>query len=100
MEKNKQTTLYNERRWLNESATSSSGSVVCYNGVCFEENEKEPYELLFCEIADCHVKARLHKTIFESREQFIVKMELLRDSIDSFINHLKKQDNGKEIQGI
>ena len=89
MEKNKQTTLYNERRWLNESTTSSSGSIVCYHGVCHEENDKEPYELLFCEIADCHVKTRLHKTIFEGKEEFINKLQNLHDEIGKFIKHLK-----------
>lgn len=94
MGRNKQRTLYNERRWLNEPTISSSGSVVCYHGFCLDEDDEDPYELLFCEIADCHYKVRIHKAVFESRQQFIVKMELLKDSIDSFINHLKKQDNG------
>ena len=41
------------------------------------------------EIADCHGKVHLHKTDNDTTEQFIEKMEALRNVIDEFIAHLR-----------
>ena len=87
----KSTTLYNTRTWLNELSSPSTGSVVCYHGIQEYPDEKEPYENLFLEISDCHVKARLHKTIHESKNDFINKLKDLRGSITDFIYHLEKE---------
>lgn len=87
----KEKTLYNKRIWLNDETTPSTGSVVAYHGISdnfFKENEKN--ENLFIEIADCHSKARLHKTIYETREQFINKLRLLNSEIENFIKYLEK----------
>ena len=89
--KKKSTTLYNTRKWLNELDTPSTGSVVCYHGIQEYPDEKEPYENLFLEVADCNVKARLHKTIHETKEDFINKLKDLRASITMFIEHLENE---------
>lgn len=85
-------TLYNKREWLNNLDTPSSGSVVCYHGISKYEEEKNNFEQLFLEIADCHYKIRLHKTVFETKQQFIDKLERLQTEIDLFIKHLKKNE--------
>ena len=92
MKRNRQDVFYNKRTWLNDPFSSSSGSIVCYHGFNEEETEEKPYELLFCEISDCHVKARLHKTVFESRKRFTDKMIRLRNELDAFINYLKEHE--------
>lgn len=83
-----QKVLYKTSQWLNEDATSSTGSIVCCHTVYTDE--KEQYESIFTEIADCHVKARLHKSQYESKQQFINKLELLQEEIEKFIRYLKK----------
>lgn len=91
MENNTQETYYNRRIWLNENISPSTGSIVCYHGVAKYPEDKEPFENMFIEISDCHVKARLHKTQFENKNQFIGKLRELRLEITRFIDHLEKE---------
>lgn len=88
MENNEQKVLYKSCSWLNDETTSSTGSVVCCHTLYTED--KESYESMFVEVSDCHVKARLHKTQFENKEQFINKLQNLYNEIGKFIEHLKK----------
>jgi len=41
------------------------------------------------EISDCHNKVRLHCSQKDTLEEFIKKMEMLRNVIDEFVTHLK-----------
>jgi hypothetical protein len=79
--------MYNRRTWLNPLKSDSTGSVVAFNGDITYKGEL--IEEMFLEISDCKNKLRLHITSDESKEDFIRKMELLRDEINMFINHLK-----------
>lgn len=83
-------TFYKTQTWLNDINSPSTGSVVCYHGLCKYSDEKDDWESIFLEISDCHSKSRLHRSNFDNKEDFIKKMELLRDDIDKFINHLKE----------
>ena len=92
-EKFSKITYYSSRAWLNHPNSPSTGSVVCYDGIWPEnpksaESETSPH--VYCEIADCHMKVRLHQSHQDSREDFIEKMKLLREEIDKFITHLEK----------
>lgn len=80
--------FYNKRTWLNSNKTPSTGSVVAFHGRAKYPEDKEPFENMFLEVSDCHVKARLHKTIFETREEFINKLRVLKHQIEQFIEHL------------
>lgn len=71
---------YSNRVWLNPHGHSSTGSVVAFHGEA---------SWIFLEIADCRGKVRLHKTDNDTTEQFIEKMEALRNVIDEFIAHLR-----------
>lgn len=64
----------------------------------FVRNDKEEWRSTFLELSDCYGKARLHKASYDSMEDFIGKMKLLRNEIDSFINYLEKEEqNEKKI---
>ena len=83
---------YSERQWLNPDSHPSTGSVVAYRGeASWLDGEGKPGELTMLEIADCHGKVRLHQTEKDSLVDFISKMELLRDMVDSFIVHLRSE---------
>ena len=80
--------MYSKRVWLNKDNSPSTGSVVAYQGpIAYGHDEKE--EAIFLEIASCHDKIRLHHTTIDTMQDFIEKMELLRNTIDNFITHLK-----------
>lgn len=96
MNDNESIVHYNRRTWLNNDNTSSTGSVVCCHSTVKYPEDKESYESIFCEIADCHVKARLHKTQFETRKQFLNKLKYLRLELSRFIDHLEEYENHPE----
>ena len=81
--------LYNKRVWLNPSETSiATGAVtLCSSILTDEKGEEEEYH--FCEIDDCYHKVKLHQMIYDSREDFIKKMKLLRKELDSYIEFLE-----------
>ena len=43
----------------------------------------------FIEVADCQVKARLHRTVEDSAEVFIEKVKKMRNSLNDYIEHLE-----------
>lgn len=79
---------YNKRTWLNAESSDSTGSIVAFNGKV-NSYDKGELDWTFLEISDCQTKIRLHRTIDDSKEDFISKMELLKNEIQLFINHLK-----------
>ena len=79
---------YCKREWLNSDLNPSTGSVVAYHGDAFWNKDDEQDIMTFLELADCHDKIRLHKTDYDKMEDFIKKMEKLRNVIDDFIIHL------------
>lgn len=78
-------TLYCNRVWVNPDDSAATGSIVCYDG--FIDNEP----VSFMEIGSCHSKARLHMYKDSNPEEFIDKLELVRNEIDKFIKHLKSK---------
>ena len=88
--------MYSRRVWLNDENSPSTGSIVVFDG--FVRNDKEGWRSTFLELSDCYGKARLHKASYDSMEDFIEKMKLLRNEIDSFIDDLEKEEHDeKEI---
>lgn len=76
------------REFLNDPLSPSTGSVVAYDG---PDPWRSAERFTFLEVGDCHVRARLHQTTLEGREQFILKMKLLRTVIGEFITHLETE---------
>lgn len=80
---------YCTRAWLNTKDSPSTGSIVCYEGE--KQYSDGPFHHMFVEISDCHVRARLHKAEYDSKEDFIQKLKLMRRNIDLFIKHLERE---------
>ena len=81
---------YSSRVWLNSLNSDSTGSVVAFDGEVTDLDTGKKYPQTFLEIADCRQKVRLHITSDDTKEMFIQKMNILKDEIELFINHLKK----------
>jgi len=82
---------YSDRKWLNPEGSPSTGSVTAYHGAPPWKQGRKKEMLTLLEIADCHGKVRLHRTDYDTAEDFISKMEKLRSVIDGFIAHLRKE---------
>ena len=82
-------TDYSKRRWLNDEASSSTGSVVAFHGDSPWGNKRKRDKITLLEISDCHSKIRLHKTDADTMGDFVSKLEKLHDEIGEFIAHLK-----------
>lgn len=80
--------MYNKRTWLNKPNSPSTGNVVAFDGEITSEKE-ETYRSTFLSVSDCYNSARLHKSDYDSMEDFINKMKTLRDEINSFIVYLE-----------
>ena len=86
-------TYWNKREWLNPDDSSSTGSVVTYDGIWkYEENgEKKEDETLFMEFASCHDKCRIHKTSQDTVENYIEKVRKLYNHIGEYLHHLENR---------
>ena len=84
--------MYNRRVWLNKFDSPSLGSIVAYDGEIEYSDGTE--RTIFLAVSDCTKTIKLTKNT-EPIGDFIQKMELLRNEIDLFINHLKENKNGK-----
>ena len=81
---------YNKRIWLNDENSHFTGSMVFHDNVV--SNQGRPAErYTFIEIASCHAKVRIHTDLNQTEKEFIEKLEMMRDEIDNFITHLKKE---------
>lgn len=90
------TKLYNKRTWLNDIKSSSSSSIVTFDGDV--EYSDKTYRDIFVKIYDCKNSITLHRKESESMKEFTQKLELLKKEIESFITHLKnKRDENNRI---
>jgi hypothetical protein len=78
---------YNKRTWLNDIKSSSTSSIVCFDGEV--EYGDKTYRDTFVKISDCKYSIKLHKKDGENTDSFISKLRLLQDEIELFINHLE-----------
>jgi len=85
--------IYNKRVWLNPESCSYTGSLIAYHERYENWRSKEDY--MYLEIADCRHKISLHCADHETKDDFLVKMKLIRDELNSFIDRLEEKDNRK-----
>lgn len=79
--------VYNKRVWLNKDDSASTGNVVAFDGEITLHGKK--IRSIFLSVSDCCVSARLHKTDDDTVEDFIYKMNLLKNEIELFVKHLE-----------
>lgn len=89
--------MYCDRKWLNSPDSASTGSIVAYHGPApWDNRQGERETMTILELADCHGKVRLHKAEYDSMDEFIAKLELIKGTVESFIAVLTKQAEGGE----
>ena len=89
---------YHRRVWLNPPKSSSTGSVVAFDGMAqwsMGANDNRAHAM-FLEISDCHGKVRIHASRFESRRAFSKKIRKLAKVIAKFAEHLESACVEKE----
>lgn len=80
---------YCDRVWLNSENSRSTGSVVAFDGMVeYSGDDTDKDRTTFLEVSDCHCKISLHQAHWDTDEDFIEKMKLLRHVINDFIIHL------------
>ena len=90
---------YNKRVWLNPNDNSSTGAIVCFSGYSQWEDRDGNREIShFVEVSDCHCKARIHRGKYDTLEDYLNKLRLLRDSIDEYVGYLESVDE-QDISG-
>ncbi len=80
--------MYNKRTWLNKSDSPSTGNVVAFDGLTTWKGEK--IRNTFLSVSDCYSTIRLHPTDDENIDDFINKLEVLKNDITEFIEYLEK----------
>jgi len=80
---------YNKRVFLNPEDSASTGSIVCFDGDIEWRHNEKPRRNSFIEIADCHVKARLHRCYEDRAEDYIEKVKKMRDALGDYLDHLQ-----------
>lgn len=96
MNKEKCISIYSKQEFLNPDESPSVGTISCFIGY-FPDKEKQLTEdnlTMWLRLGDCHVISCLHKSDFEYTEDFIKKMEHVRDFVDNFIEKLNDFKNG------
>ena len=82
-------TYFKTEKWLNPINSPSTGSVVCYDGMTdFSDGLGRN---AFLQISDCHNIIRLHKCYADTVGDFVKKLRILRNEIDTFIKHLEDE---------
>lgn len=78
---------YKRQVWLNRKGSSSTGSVVAFDGID-KDWEGESFRNTFLQINDCNRSITLHKTENDSIYQFVQKLDKLENVIRDFKEHL------------
>lgn len=78
---------YNKRTWLNNKKSSSTSSLIAFDGDV--KYGDKVYRDTFLKIYDCKNSITLHKKDTELMKEFTDKLKLLKSEIELFINHLK-----------
>lgn len=87
-------TFYSKRVWLNPNNSPSTGNIIAFDGI--ETIDGKPYISQFFKISDCYHIANIHKAEYDTKEDFLNKMILMRDEINLFIEHLKNKKENKD----
>lgn len=96
MNKEKCKSIYSKQQFLNPDESPSTGNVAAFIGY-FPEKDKPISKddlAMWLRISDCHQSISLHKCDFDNTEDFIKKMEKLKNFISDYIDALIDFKNG------
>lgn len=83
----KRNTKFVKKVWLNKEDSPSTGNIVAYDGMVYNiDNTFVP--TTFFRVSDCHVSANIHKAVYDTDEEFIEKMQKIRNTLNEFIAYL------------
>lgn len=90
MNKEKCKTIYSKQKFLNPDESPSTGNVAAFIGYFPEKDNPISADdlAMWLRISDCHQSISLHKCEWDNTEEFINKMEKLRDFISDYIDAL------------
>jgi len=80
---------YNKRVFLNQENSSSTGSIVCFDGEIKRSGDGRSRRYSFVEIADCQVKARLHRAYGDRAEDYIGKIKKMKNALSDYLDYLQ-----------
>jgi len=86
---------YVKKVWLNNEESASTGSICVFDGPYQYKSSVEPTRDSFVEVKDCHGGVRLHRCYEDSEQDFLLKVEKLRDTLIDFAAHLRAQLNAE-----
>ena len=82
-------TKYVKKVWLNPDESASTGSVCVFDGILQYKSTEPGIRSSFIDIKDCVRSIHLHRAYEDTEQDFINKVESLRDVLNGFIEHLK-----------
>lgn len=87
--------MYNSRCWLNNKKSSSTGSIVCFSGRSNYSfaSESTPAYSRFVELSDCHSKVRIHQARFETKAQYLRKIDKMIDALIKYRTSLENENS-------
>lgn len=97
MKEDKLTTIYSDKEFLNDEKSPSVGFIQGFLGTFHENNDKEDDISAWLRIGDCHQISCLHKTNFDTLEDFLKKMTKVRNFIDRFMSAIQQEIHKDEI---
>lgn len=81
---------YNKRVWINQPGNASTGAIVCFSGLSnWTDREGNREVAHFIEISDCHCKIKLHYGQYDTKDEYVEKLRLLKDTIGDYIVYLE-----------
>lgn len=80
---------YIKKVWLNPEESASTGSICVFDGPYKYKTDMEVKRDSFVEVKDCTNGIRLHRTFEDTEQNFINKVETLKDVLNEFLTHLK-----------
>jgi hypothetical protein len=87
---------YVKKVWLNPEESSSTGSVVVFDGPFKYKDDMDTLRDTFVEIKDCNCGIRLHRTYADTEQEFIDKVETLKNVLVDFLIHLNMKQEEEE----
>jgi hypothetical protein len=82
---------WSKKEFLTPEGEVSTSSVCSFAGKTKWREDLPAFDNYFLEVANCHHKARLHKTEEMTVDEWIMQLTKLRDHVDSYLTFLQMQ---------